>query len=203
MGNEKRRMRRSTKAALLIGVLGPILPLAFDVFIGYGGLPPSLEEWRQIMLAYLAWAVGVFLLSLSVLRWIANGLRAPSTLLGLVLSGPEESRGGIAEDPMIPEGQGLIHFYRPRMHLTTADAPTIAMNDKRVAAIRGGTYFSLFAVAGKNEIVIGDWPVPVHVDVVAGQQHFVRISHEGMHFIAEVVPLIRGRIEIKLCRRSK
>ena len=113
MGNEKRRMRRSTKAALWIGVLGPILPLAFDVFIGY---------------AYLAWAVGVFLLSLSVLRWIANGLRAPSTLLGLVLSGPEESRGGIAEDPMIPEGQGLIHFYRPRMHLTTALPPFAAVH---------------------------------------------------------------------------
>lgn len=52
---EKRTARKIVKIAVWLGLLLPILPLAFGVLMGYGGFPPTLKDWGHVFVDALPW----------------------------------------------------------------------------------------------------------------------------------------------------
>jgi hypothetical protein len=79
MALEKRTVRNITKIAFWLGLLLPILPTAFGVFMGYGGLPSTLKDWGLVALYYSVFAGVVFLVAGFILSWIYSGVSSSKT----------------------------------------------------------------------------------------------------------------------------
>ena len=188
----KQPARKPWKTALWIGVLLPVLPLAFNVWMGHGGNPLSIEDWTEIIRLYLIFTFIEFLVALGILKWLAIARRSQVSVLDLFLELPRKPVHGFSEEPPVPAGHAVVYFYRLRRELLIADSPILYVEDERLTSLAAGAYYRFLTDPGEKEFRLSNSSSSICLNFVGDQLCFVKIEPEGMHFVALQVSTEEG-----------
>ena len=93
-----------------------------------------------------------------------------------------------------------VHIYRYRLSVGQAKHPTVSCDAFPVAKMQNGRIYTMKVSAGRHVFSTSDDPTGIQVDIVPGNEYFVRIDYPpnvtyAERAIAVLVPPEQGHME--------